>query len=465
MKKAAVLILGLVAITLLAPNDGQTQPPEGEKPAKKPGHQQNVFLPTSSVDSMELFDRITGGRPYMTVDDLAGLESLKNEIRSSLGGNGGNGGNGGSGTGPTSQISREQFYTMIQQMKEQQRLQREQLLKQIEWQRQRLLAGDDPQHIQPMPGDSSQNQQEQKQKAAQDQKRHQKEHDQAMQQWQQQQQQQQGLDAELEAAFRSHKLNKDGYLTKENSSPLLRAQWDIWDFDGNGLIDAQEYKAYKMAERIGWKPTSGTPNPFRPSWAIDPPTPVYRKGKLPQGLPQWFMDLSANNEEAQIYLFDWRQAGRADEEFFAMDRNSDGILTADEVMSYLNQEAEAKKLLGGLVALPDPGNLMAFAGQTDKKLAFTVTGQAGGGIWGSGTYTLDSVLSVAAVHAGKIRAGETGVVVVEIVPTLEQFAGTTQNGVTSGAFGQFPQGAYRISKLSDLDKGKKGSGRKGSGSK
>jgi hypothetical protein len=74
---------------------------------------------------------------------------------------------------------------------------------------------------------------------------------------------------------------------------------------------------------------------------------VYRKGKLPKELPKevpvtYGMDPEAprvnlqklfdGNDEAQIFLYDWRKAGGKDEDFFAMDRNKDGILTVDEVL-------------------------------------------------------------------------------------------------------------------------------------
>src|SRR5207244_8181598 len=125
--------------------------------------------------------------------------------------------------------------------------------------------------------------------------------------------------------------------------------------------------------------------------------------------PTWFSEL-ATNDEAQIFLFDWRAAGKRDEEFFAMDRNGDGILTVDEVLSYLKVEMAGKLASGSIIPLPDPGNLMTYAGQPGTKAAFNVTGKGGGGIWGTGNYTLDSMLSVAAVHAGVLKEGETGVV-------------------------------------------------------
>jgi hypothetical protein len=94
-------------------------------------------------------------------------------------------------------------------------------------------------------------------------------------------------------------------------------------------------------------------------------------------------------------------------------------------------------------ALPDPGNLTSLHGQIGKTFLFKVTGAMNGSVWGTKTYTSDSPLAVAAVHAGVLRPGQTGVVRVSIVPPPAGFQGSTQNGVTSAGYGAYP-GAYRM---------------------
>ena len=99
-----------------------------------------------------------------------------------------------------------------------------------------------------------------------------------------------------------------------------------------------------------------------------------------------------------------------------------------------------------IAALPDPGNLKAYESQHGKVFAFTVTGMAGGGgLWGTGTYTTDSRLALAAVHAGAIKAGETGVVRVKMHPSPDSFTGSEQNGVSSSGYPRY-SGAYEILK-------------------
>lgn len=99
-----------------------------------------------------------------------------------------------------------------------------------------------------------------------------------------------------------------------------------------------------------------------------------------------------------------------------------------------------------IAAAPDPGHLKAFESQQGKTFAFAVTGTAAGGsVWGTDVYTTDSKLSMAAVHAGVLKVGETGVVRLKIIPSPVSYAGSTRNGITTGAYGTYTA-AYQILK-------------------
>jgi hypothetical protein len=98
------------------------------------------------------------------------------------------------------------------------------------------------------------------------------------------------------------------------------------------------------------------------------------------------------------------------------------------------------------VAQPDPGNLTNFAQQTGKTFHFTVTGSADGSVYGTDLYTTDSTLATAAVHAGLLRNGESGVVKVTIEPGAASYTSTTRNGVTSYDWGQY-HASYKISRV------------------
>lgn len=110
-----------------------------------------------------------------------------------------------------------------------------------------------------------------------------------------------------------------------------------------------------------------------------------------------------------------------------------------------------------------PANLMTYANQFGKELVFRVTGTAPagqwggggfggrggmaaqpGGVWGTDVYTLDSDLAQAAVHAGALQPGQTGVVRVRIVQSPGQFTGSARHGVASNPFQGFPAGAYEF---------------------
>ena len=93
--------------------------------------------------------------------------------------------------------------------------------------------------------------------------------------------------------------------------------------------------------------------------------------------------------------------------------------------------------------LADPGSLSSYAQHVGKTLRFRVTGAVQGNLWGSDIYTTDSALAKAAVNAGIVKPGQSGIVKVTILPAQNAFAGTTRNGVTSSEYGQYPS-AFQV---------------------
>ena len=102
--------------------------------------------------------------------------------------------------------------------------------------------------------------------------------------------------------------------------------------------------------------------------------------------------------------------------------------------------------------LPDPGTLFDFASDVGKVLQFSVVGSTLGTVWGDGIYTSDSVLAAAAVHAGLLEPGETGVVSVELIEGLDAYEGATRNGVASLPYREWSV-AYRFAGVVELDSG------------
>ena len=98
-------------------------------------------------------------------------------------------------------------------------------------------------------------------------------------------------------------------------------------------------------------------------------------------------------------------------------------------------------------ARPDPGSMWSYEKHVGQSFEFQVTGStSGGSIWGTGIYTGDSRLSVAAVHAGLLRDGESGVVKVTILAGDSRYLGSLRNGISSYDYGTYPFG-YRIDSI------------------
>jgi hypothetical protein len=145
-----------------------------------------------------------------------------------------------------------------------------------------------------------------------------------------------------------------------------------------------------------------------------------------------------------VHTEDSKIAGRFEIEEFKVRVESTGVkqLKLRDVRSVRSLAVEDDE---DKAAAADPGNLTALQGQVGKTFRFKVTGAAAGSVWGSDVYTTDSTLAKATVHAGVLKAGQTGVVRVKIVAPPATFEGSTKNGVTTSPWGAYP-GAYQVSK-------------------
>jgi LCCL domain len=100
----------------------------------------------------------------------------------------------------------------------------------------------------------------------------------------------------------------------------------------------------------------------------------------------------------------------------------------------------------GKVASDAPSSMHGLCDVTGAVYYFRVTGVAEGQVWGTDTYTRDSVLGAAAVHAGLLQPGETAVLRMTVVPPLDRYPGTVRNGVTTTDYGPFEH-AWRLSAI------------------
>jgi EF hand len=162
--------------------------------------------------------------------------------------------------------------------------------------------------------------------------------------------------------FSRFDTNGDGVLTTDEMPESLRADRARWDANRDGVIDQAEYAAYHLGRlrnlseqvvagqidlKLKFKPLEGTP-PADATRPADAPPPeadkrpaVMRAGKLPAGLPDWFVKLDTDGD-GQVGLYEWKDSGRPLTEFAAIDRNGDGLITPDEMLRYLVDHPEAK---------------------------------------------------------------------------------------------------------------------------
>jgi len=108
---------------------------------------------------------------------------------------------------------------------------------------------------------------------------------------------------------------------------------------------------------------------------------------------------------------------------------------------------------GGVLALPDPGDLSKYYDKVGQVFYFEVIGATDKNIYGSDIYTYDSPLATAAVHAGAIKYAEKGVVKVTIMPGKSGFEGTERNGVTSRTWTTSPA-TYKVEAVNPKATGK-----------
>jgi len=98
---------------------------------------------------------------------------------------------------------------------------------------------------------------------------------------------------------------------------------------------------------------------------------------------------------------------------------------------------------GGVLALPDPGDLSKYYDKVGAVFYFEVIGATDKNIYGSDIYTYDSPLATAAVHAGAIKYAEKGVVKVTIMPGKSGFEQSERNGVMSRTWTTSPA-TYKV---------------------
>jgi hypothetical protein len=129
---------------------------------------------------------------------------------------------------------------------------------------------------------------------------------------------------------------------------------------------------------------------------------------------------------------------------YAKASKKDDAAAVAGLIAQLKQEGIV--LAAGGKVLADPGVLVGYRAKTDEVFYFKVVGSTDGEVWGTGVYTDDSPLATAAVHAGVLKKGETGIVKVTILAGEASYTGSTANEVTTSEYGQW-EGSYKVEVL------------------
>ncbi len=95
-------------------------------------------------------------------------------------------------------------------------------------------------------------------------------------------------------------------------------------------------------------------------------------------------------------------------------------------------------------AAPEIDSVYDMRGQDKPPFAVYVVGSLSGTVYGTGSYTDDSDIGTAAVHAGLLKDGEAGFVMVTLEGGKDSYEASTQNGVTTSPYGSWG-GGFRLS--------------------
>ena len=95
-------------------------------------------------------------------------------------------------------------------------------------------------------------------------------------------------------------------------------------------------------------------------------------------------------------------------------------------------------------AAQEINSIYDMRGQDKPPFAVYVVGSLSGSVYGTGSYTDDSSIGTAAVHAGLLKDGEAGFVMVTLEGGKDSYEASTQNGVTTYSYGSWG-GGFRLS--------------------
>lgn len=156
-------------------------------------------------------------------------------------------------------------------------------------------------------------------------------------------------------------------------------------------------------------------------------------------LDQWKQDQANIIDQLRFLQLAYRDAGRA-EDAAAIAAH---VRVLQQRTMPVSGTASAELVNEGLPNRDVPVTMPLFRDRIGQTLSFAIRGRDDQPVWGTTTYTDDSGLETAAVHAGLLRAGQSGIVQVKPLPGQDRYDASDQNGVQSSAYAQ-QRGSYRF---------------------
>ncbi len=132
-------------------------------------------------------------------------------------------------------------------------------------------------------------------------------------------------------------------------------------------------------------------------------------------------------------------------------RNNYPSINRNGITSESSEESESSYQLSA----PEPGDIANapttmsdYIGKYDIEFIFRVTANKEGPVWGGkdNVYTSDSYIATAAIHAGILKDGQTGIVKLKMIPGKNSYPEITRNGIQSNSFEEW-EGSYQFLKI------------------
>jgi hypothetical protein len=218
---------------------------------------------------------------------------------------------------------------------------------------------------------------------------------------------------------------------------------------------AQQYGGVQPATMAQWAPSNGGPQYSNDPFVESPPMAVASPSggiASPAAIPADARRIAVQYgaEKAAVRLNARRQIRKLRQTLVASLETLQTGYAHDVKLDEAVAIRDCIRGLGGLQPKPDPGMLFAYGNSIGRALFFRVTGDSKKPIWGTNPYTPDSALSSAAVHAGVLKAGQTGVVKVTMLPGQSSYRGSKRNGITSSKWGNSPV-SYLVQPVTEKD--------------